>query len=202
VAGNRLKWEGTESGFYRISYPDGRKAYIDPVIAQPEKEWRTSLRQDAESILHTARSLIGVPYLWAGTSSKGMDCSGFVRTALYMHDIIIPRDASQQAHAGQHIDIAPDFRNLQPGDLIFFGYPATDEKREQVVHVSIYMGNKQFIHSQGYVQIGSFDKEDKAFDEFNLNRLLFAVRLLPFANHSGNEEMNTTLTNPYYRFQK
>ncbi|KAA6347792.1 Gamma-D-glutamyl-L-lysine endopeptidase [termite gut metagenome] len=202
VAGNRLKWEGTESNFYKVSYPDGRKAYIDPFIAQPEKEWRTSLRQDAESILHTARSLMGVPYLWAGTSSKGMDCSGFVRTALYMHDIIIPRDASQQAYAGKHIDVTPDFHNLQPGDLLFFGYPATDGKREQVIHVGIYMGNKQFIHSQGYVQTGSFDKEDKAFDEFNLNRLLFATRLLPFINHSDSNEINTTLTNPYYQPQE
>jgi cell wall-associated NlpC family hydrolase len=202
VAGNRLKWEGTESSFYKVSYPDGRIAYIDPSIAQPEKEWRTSLRQDAESILHTARSLMGVPYLWAGTSSKGMDCSGFVRTVLYMHDIIIPRDASQQAYVGKQIDIASDFHNLQPGDLLFFGRPATDEKREQVVHVGIYMGNKKFIHSQGYVQIGSFDKEDMAFDELNLNRLLFAVSLLPFVNYFGNDEINTTLMNPYYQPQE
>jgi cell wall-associated NlpC family hydrolase len=202
VAGNRLKWEGTESGFYKVSYPDGRKAYINPSVAQPEKEWRTLLGQDAESILHTARSLMGIPYLWAGTSSKGMDCSGFVRTVLYMNDIIIPRDASQQAYVGKHIDITPDFHNLQPSDLLFFGRPATGGKREQIVHVGIYMGNKQFIHSQGCVQRGSFDKEDKVFDEFNLNRLLFAVRLLPFVNHSNNDEINTTLTNPYYQPQK
>ncbi|KAA6332199.1 Dipeptidyl-peptidase 6 [termite gut metagenome] len=202
VAGNRLKWEGMENNFYKVSYPDGRIAYIDPSIAQPEKEWRTSLRQDAESILHTARSLMGVPYLWAGTSSKGMDCSGFVRTTLYMHDIIIPRDASQQAYVGKHIDVAFDFHNLQPGDLLFFGRSATNEKREQVVHVGIYMGNKQFIHSQGCVQIGSFDKEDRTFDEFNLNRLLFAVSLLPFFNDSGYNEINTTLTNPYYQPQE
>ncbi|KAA6329244.1 Gamma-D-glutamyl-L-lysine endopeptidase [termite gut metagenome] len=202
VAGDRLRWEGLESNFYKVSYPDGRKAYIAKSIAKPEKEWRISLTQDAESIIRTARSLMGIPYLWAGTSSKGVDCSGFVRTVLYLHDIIIPRDASQQAYVGEHIDIAPDFSNLQPGDLLFFGRPAADGKKERIIHVAIYTGNKRFIHSQGYVQTGSFDKEDSDFDEYNLNRLLFAGRILPSVAKSNNSEINTTLTNPYYQPQE
>ena len=52
---------------------------------------------------------------------------------------------------GKHIDIAPDFSNLQPGDLIFFGRKATPERKERVVHVGMYIGNKRFIHSQGDV---------------------------------------------------
>lgn len=64
-----------------------------------------------------------------------------------MHDIIIPRDASQQAYVGEHIDIAPDFGNVQPGDLIFFGRKATAGKKERVVHVAIYLGDKSsFTH--------------------------------------------------------
>ncbi|GAE86104.1 L-alanyl-gamma-D-glutamyl-L-diamino acid endopeptidase [Bacteroides reticulotermitis JCM 10512] len=89
VAGNRLKWEGSSKYFYKVSYPDGRQAYISKSIAKPEKEWRASLRKDENSILRTAYSMMGIPYLWAGTSSKGVDCSGFVRTVLFMHDIII-----------------------------------------------------------------------------------------------------------------
>lgn len=107
VAGNRLKLEGAEGDFYRVSYPDGRRGYVEKSVALPEREWRKNLKQDAASIIRTAHTLMGVPYLWAGTSSKGVDCSGFVRTVLFMHDIIIPRDASQQAYVGQHIDIAP-----------------------------------------------------------------------------------------------
>ena len=120
VAGNRLKWEGSKGHFYKVSYPDGRKAYISKSISQPETKWRASLKQDVESIIATAYSMMGIPYLWAGTSSKGVDCSGLVRTVLFMHDIIIPRDASQQAYVGERIEIAPDFANVQRGGFSVF----------------------------------------------------------------------------------
>ncbi len=197
VSGDRLKWEGTEGAFYKVTYPDGRQAYIQRSISQPERTWRAALKQDPASIIRTAYTLMGVPYLWAGTSAKGMDCSGYVRTVLLLHDIIIPRDASQQAYVGQHIDIAPDFSNVQPGDLIFFGRKATPEKKERVVHVGIYVGDKKFIHSQGDVHVSSFDTADAEFDAFNLDRLLYAGRILPYINKEP--ALNTTLTNPYYR---
>ena len=199
VAGNRLVWEGVKGSFYKVTYPDGRQGYISKSIAMPEKKWRAGLKQDAASIIRTAHTLMGVPYLWAGTSSKGVDCSGFMRTILFMHDIIIPRDASQQAYVGEHIDIAPDFGNLQPGDLIFFGRKATPERKERVVHVGMYIGGKRFIHSQGDVRISSFDPADPLFDEYNLGRLLFATRVLPSINKE--KGLNTTETNPYYLAQ-
>jgi cell wall-associated NlpC family hydrolase len=198
VAGDRLKYEGKKGKFYRVSYPDGRTGYILKKISAPEAKWRASLRQDADDIIRTARTMMGFPYLWAGTSSKGMDCSGFMRTILYMHDIIIPRDASQQALTGERIEIAPDFGNLQPGDFIFFGRKAADDKPERVVHVGMYLGSKRFIHSQGDVRINSFDAADPLFDEYNLGRLLFAARILPYINKQ--QGLNTTATNPYYQY--
>ena len=196
VAGDRLRYLGEQDGFYEVAYPDGRHGYLSKDCALREREWRAGLRQDVDAILNTAYTLMGVPYLWAGTSSKGMDCSGFVRTVLFMHDIIIPRDASQQAGVGQRIDIAPDFGNLQPGDLVFFGQKAMPGRKERVVHVGIYVGNKRFIHSQGCVRISSFAQTDSCYDEFNLKRLLFAVRVLPYINKE--KGLNTTATNPYY----
>ena len=182
VAGNRLKWEGSKGHFYQVSYPDGRKAYLSKSISQPEAEWRASLKQDVESIIGTAYSMMGIPYLWAGTSSKGVDCSGLVRTVLFMHDIIIPRDASQQAYVGEHIDIAPDFSNVKRGDLVFFGRKATAERKEGISHVGIYLGNKQFIHALGDVHVSSMNPSDQNYDEFNTKRLLRAVRFLPYIN--------------------
>ena len=196
VAGNRLKWEGSKGHFYRVSYPDGRLAYISKAIAKPETTWRSELKTDAQSIIRTAYTMMGIPYLWAGTSSKGVDCSGLVRTVLFMHDIIIPRDASQQACVGQHVDIAPDFNNVEPGDLVFFGRKATAAQKENVSHVGIYLGNRKFIHALGDVHVSSFNPEDKEYDAFNAGRLLYAVRFLPYINKE--KELNTTFTNPYY----
>ena len=112
------------------------------------------MKQDASSIIRTAYTMMGIPYLWAGTSSKGVDCSGFVRTALFMHDIIIPRDASQQAYVGEHIDIAPDFGNVQPGDLIFFQgtYDTSGAS-----HVGIYVGNGMMIHCGNPISYASIE---------------------------------------------
>lgn len=197
AGGCRLRHIGQKGKFYRVAYPDGREGYIAKSISTTEREWRASLKQDAESIVATAKTMHGIPYLWGGTSAKGADCSGFVRTTLFMHDIIIPRDASQQAYTGEHIDIAADFSNLQVGDLIFFGQKATATRRERVVHVAIYIGQKRFIHSQGDVRISSFDKEDPLFDSYNLGRLLFAARVLPYIDKEPS--LNTTATNPYYK---
>ncbi len=162
-----------------MSYPDGRKAYLSKSISQPEAEWRASLKQDVESIIATAYSMMGVPYLWAGTSSKGVDCSGLVRTVLFMHDIIIPRDASQQAYVGEHIDIAPDFSNVKRGDLVFFGRKATAERKEGISHVGIYP-RKQAVYPRigRDVHVSSMNPADQNYDEFNTKRLLFCCPFL------------------------
>lgn len=199
VAGNRFKLLGTKGHYYKVGYPDGREGYVAKAIALPETQWRAQLKQDAASILQTAKTLMGIPYLWAGTSSKGVDCSGLVRTTLFLHDILIPRDASQQATQGERIKIAPDFSNLQPGDLLFFGRKATAEQKERVIHVAFYLGDKRFIHSQGDVRINSFEPTDPLFDAYNLGRLLFAARLLPYINKQP--ALNTTLTNSFYHVE-
>jgi hypothetical protein len=197
VSGDRLKWNGVEGNYYKVLYPDGKSAFISKDICMIEREWRTSLKQDAASIIKTAYTLMGIPYVWGCNSSKGADCSGFVRTVLFIHDIIIPRDASQMANIGQRIDIAPECSNLQPGDLIFFGKKATAGSKEHVSHVALYVGNQHFIHSMGNVHESSFNPKDANYDAYDLNRRLHAVRFLPYLNKES--DINTTITNPFYK---
>ena len=197
VASNRLMLLGTQGGFYRVQTPDGRQGYVLRTDADELKHWRKSLKNSAQDILNTARTLIGIPYMWGGMSTKGVDCSGFVRTTLLRHDIIIPRNASQMAVEGTHLDIAPDYSNLQPGDLLFFGTPATEDKQAHVSHVGFYTGNGRFIHSLGRVREASFMPTDADYDAYNLGRLLWAQRVLPFINRQPN--LMTTDNNPFYK---
>ncbi len=195
VAGNRLKMLDKKGKFFRVEYPDGRMGYIHSSLCEELTKWRKGLDNSPEAILATARRLIGIPYLWAGFSTKGVDCSGFVRTTLYMHDIIIPRDASQMCRYGQRVEIG-DFSQLQPGDLLFFGSRNAETGKERVSHVGFYMGNKRFIHSLGNVHENSFDPASNIYDEYNMGRLLFASRILPYINK--HPYLNTTDKNPYF----
>jgi len=198
VSGNMLKWEGTEGEFYKVSYPDGRMAYLLKSAGMPESKWINRDTFSASSIIGTGKTLMGIPYLWGGMSAKGLDCSGFVRTVMFLNGIILPRDASQMANVGEKIDMSNGFGNLKPGDLLFFGKKATPEQKERIIHVAIYLGNQKFIHSQGYVHISSFNPEDKEFDKYNLNRLVSAVRILGHLESTG---ISTIKTNPFYQPQ-
>ena len=190
VAGNRLIFLGKKGRWLKVGFPDGREGYVPRSVAQREEDWRKGLDQSPEAILRTAQSMLGFPYIWAGMSSKGMDCSGFVRTVLYMHDIIGPRDSGPQSRTGQRIE---GLDALRPADLVFFG--RWDGDKPRVSHVGFYLGEGRFIHSLGYVKIGSFRPEDPLYDAYNTGRYLFASRIFPLTD----PQYTTTLTNPLYK---
>lgn len=74
---------------------------------------------DAEDVLASARQLLGLPYLWGGTSAWGLDCSGLVHLVLRSWGVEVPRDAHDQA-----ADVtAVPLDEVGPGDLYFFAAP-------------------------------------------------------------------------------
>ena len=91
-------------------------------------------------LVRTAQAFSGLPYLWAGTSSSGFDCSGFTSAVYGAHGLVIPRDADDQAAAGTPVD--PN--RLEPGDLLFYAY---DGGRGEIHHVSMYVGDGMMIQS-------------------------------------------------------
>lgn len=178
VAGDIFELKGSKNGFFEVKYPDNRTAYIESAKAQKYSDWLNSLDDSEENLVRTSKKLMGLPYLWGGTSPKGVDCSGFTKTIYFMNGMVIPRDASQQVHTGKVVDSTREFENLKVGDLLFFGTPATDSTRERVVHVGMWIGDNRFIHSSGNVHISSMDKNAEDYDDFNYNRYLRTKRIL------------------------
>jgi len=177
TAGNMLTIVKNAFKNYIVRFPDGRNAYVRKSEAKVYNDWLENLKATDETLVSTARQLMGVPYLWGGTSAKGVDCSGFTKTVYFMNGMVIPRDASQQVHTGIPIDSTGNFDALQRGDLLFFGTKATDSTAEKVVHVGMWIGNNEFIHSSGKVRVSSMDKNSKKYDEYNLNRYLRTKRV-------------------------
>ena len=93
------------------------------------------------SLVNAAKKYIGTPYVWGGESMSegGMDCSGFVYSALRDAGYNVGRTTAQGYRSyGTKVSKG----NLQAGDLLFFG-------KGEASHIGIYVGNGQMIHSSG-----------------------------------------------------
>lgn len=187
VYGDILKLTGQKGNFYEVAYPDGRKAYIRKSESLTLKSWLDSRNPTAENIIASAKSMLGLPYLWGGTSVKGVDCSGFTKTSFFMNGFVIPRDASQQVLAGQQIDILDSeghfdpekaLKNLKPADLLFFAAGKNSNPDARVTHVALYIGNGTFIHAAGLVRINSMLKDAPDYDDFQTRTVVAARRYL------------------------
>ena len=165
--------ENTEK--IEVTLPDGRKGWLNSKDLNNIEEWANQ-KFDANKILDIAYSMMGVPYLWGGMSTKSLDCSGLARVCYFSNGIILMRDASQQALTGKRIE-AKDWASCQAGDLLFFG----NAKTRKVTHVAIYDNNGTYIHSSGRVKRNSVDPKSS---EYLTTPFLYAVRI------NGNEGTN------------
>ncbi len=92
----------------------------------------------ANKVLSVAKSQIGTPYVWGGTTPSGFDCSGFMRYVYNQVGISLPRTTAEQYRVGQSVSKS----NLQPGDLVFF-----ETYQPGASHSGVYVGNNQFVHA-------------------------------------------------------
>jgi cell wall-associated NlpC family hydrolase len=92
-----------------------------------------------KAILDEAFRMVGVPYLWGGTSTNGIDCSGLAQLCHRLAGLNILRDADMQKNAGRKVE--PPFK---PGDLVFFG---DEGNLDRITHVGISLGGWEIIHS-------------------------------------------------------
>ncbi len=137
--------------WYKIDFMD-QVGYIfgDYVKIKEEKEAQEQAKQeqaaqeaaaaarDAQinSLIDTAKSYIGTPYVYGGSTPSGFDCSGFVKYVYGQIGISLSRTSYTQANEGTYVA----YEDLMPGDIVCFGSGS-------ISHVGIYVGDGQFIHS-------------------------------------------------------
>lgn len=181
IMGNILTLQSPANGrrFATVSLPDGTTAYIATQHIRPLTRWWQSVSLTGQSIVELGQQFIGLPYLWGGTSARGMDCSGFTKTLFFMHGLILPRDASQQFYCGTPVDTTNGWHNLQQGDLLFFGTRSEQQPETlRITHVALSMGGARFIHASGKVKINSLNPTDTDYDTYNTPRLLGVRRII------------------------
>ncbi len=94
------------------------------------------------SVLADARRYLGVPYLWGGTTMKGVDCSGLTQDVYRDAGVSLPRTTYDQVKVGTAV---PNIASAQPGDLVFYGGNGYDGSPGSPGHVGIYAGNGKMI---------------------------------------------------------
>ena len=191
VEGDIFKFLEKDGNFVKVEYPDKREAYVSTNEVENYSNWLKSRKIDANDVIKTAKTFMGIPYMWGGTSTKAFDCSGFTKTVYFLNGVMLPRDASQQVHTGELVDTKNGFQNLKPGDLLFFGRKATDSTAERITHVALYIGDTEFIHASGRVRINSLDKSRPNYSDYRFNQFVRAKRILTSLDKNGVEKLQS-----------
>lgn len=152
--GESVEILGVDGEWYKVS-AGGKTGYIrgDYVsFTEPDPSQAPAAGSIGEQIVAFAEQFLGTPYVWAGSSPSGFDCSGFVSYIFKNFGYTVNRTAASMYTNG----VAVDKSELQIGDAVFFA-----SSSESIGHVGIYIGDGEFIHSSsgcGYVTISGLDE--------------------------------------------
>ena len=117
---------GTSCGVFRSSKVENSNRYSSQI---------------ASNVVQKARSYVGSPYKYGGTSAAGFDCSGLVTVAFQSAHLALPRTSFDMATVGKEVKQ----KDIQKGDLVFF---VTSKEGTRINHVGIVteVGNDGTIH--------------------------------------------------------
>jgi cell wall-associated NlpC family hydrolase len=133
--GTRLFVLGEVGHYVRVQTPRGvvRRILSGAVVIRAPRD--AAIAPSRASLSRTAKSFLGLPYLWGGLSGFGIDCSGLTWLDYRVHGIRIPRDALPQSRHGHYTS------TRSVGDLLFYA------SNGLVHHVSMYIGGGYMIHA-------------------------------------------------------
>src|SRR5699024_4487501 len=125
----KVEIESTQAKPKTVEKEKTEQIAVEPI----KKEVNNNL---IDQLIATAKSQIGVRYLWGGVSSSWFDCSCFIQFAFQRQGVTIPRTVADIWNQSTPVD--------QPavGDVVFF-----ETYKKGPSHAGIYMGNGQFIHA-------------------------------------------------------
>ena len=109
-------------------------------ISTSKVEARVESKQ--QKVNTTAKSFLGSPYKYGGTTENGFDCSGLVYCSFQSVGLSLPRSSRSQANAGVEVDR----KNIKSGDIIFFAQPGGEISHSGIVE-KVFKDNILFIHS-------------------------------------------------------
>lgn len=137
--GQKFKVLEREGDKFRVQLDNGRNGWVRAEAVKLSQELELT-PPDLSSLIQTAFAYRGSRYVHGGMSSRGFDCSGFVKYLYEGLGIKLPRDSrSQYSKAGTFVSRA----DLRAGDLLFF----SGTYRRGISHVGLYVGDNKFIHA-------------------------------------------------------
>ena len=129
--------EDEEPSYSAPSYSAPSYSYEEPSYSAPSYSYSGG---GADTAIATAKSYLGVPYVWGGESYGGVDCSGLTMLAWESAGVDLPHLSRAQYSYGTHVPIG----SMEAGDLIFWSSNGT---QSGIYHVAIYLGGGQMIEA-------------------------------------------------------